>query len=718
MAPLLALAWLGLALAAPARAQDYVKWNQPPDPAQPDNVYYGWNEESTYWDLGPTVADDWVCQTNDPVVGIRWWGSFLGWQWGEPPELPSHFHILFWTDVPAEPGDPNSFSHPGDMIWEYVCADFTWSFAGWDFDPRDPFAPPEACFYFECDIPRDHWFYQPAGTNTYWVSIAAVYEDECLCNGDFNGDGVINLIDAAILANCYGQPPTGTCEPCDLDCDGDIDDEDVEIFECQAEAGWPDPACCPEGTVVVHPFGVKTRPRPNESPAPDDGVRIFDPTAPVVGDAYVSGAPICWPTPDNSWDLAFQLTATHEEEPGLVPKWTQEPGCYDGFDAESNLWWPGEGPGIPKWAQPPNVNWPGIHSDQTIQLADDWRCEGGLVTDLHWFGNYENELVGVGLAGFNLWIYADAGGMPAGPPALPLWSTWMPFAAANETDTGLVNNEGNRIYRYDYFLDNPFDQVQGNIYWLVIQAIPNAGEPAPAWRWQEAGRSWPTILNPAMFLPAGAGWIPICWADDTCTDFAFVVTSDVAGQEVNKVVADDFVSDGRDIPALNWFGSYFDERYMPDSTDPVHVIDGWLIGIHWADINEVPQFPPELLFDGHPTVLAVYFAPASAVQIWGVDCTDCNGHPLYHYWVNLARCCLVCTHPDPRNNYPPPGLPGVFQEVAEYRYWLSIQAVTGIEWVPDACDPVLTGHLPPLEPGSTGAFWGWHTGFEPPWPGL
>jgi hypothetical protein len=697
----------------------YIKWSQPPEPYVPDDAFNGWDEHSVYSDNSPQiVGDDWVCRNEDPISDVHWWGSFIGWGHQDPPVLPDSFHIGIWEDIPADPDDPNSFSHPGDMIWENVCNEYNWQFVGWDFDPRDPFAAPEACYYFECDIPPDNWFYQPGGTNIYWVTIAAIYDDECLCNGDLDDNGVIDAADFAILMSCYGLPPTGTCVRSDLDCDGDIDDDDVDIFNCQAAAGWPDPNCCPDGTVIMYPFGVKTRPRSDASQAPDDAVRVFDPTTPIPGDAYVDGEPLWWPTPQDSWDIAFRLTATHEQEPGLVPKWAQEAACFDGFDAESNLWWAGDPP-FPKWDQPPDVNWPGIHSDNTILLADDWRCQGGVVTDLHWYGNYENEVVGVGLAGFNLWIYADAPGMPAGPPAPALWSAWVPFTTANETDTGLLNSEGCRIFRYDHFLSDPFDQVQGNIYWLVVQAVPNAGDPVPIWRWQEAGRNLPPILNPAMIMTAGAGWLPICWTDQTCTDFAFVVTSDSLVQDVNKVVADDFISDGRDILALGWFGSYFDDRYMPDSGDLVHVIDGWLIGIHWADINAAPNHPPELILDGHPTVLAVYFAPASAVEILGLYCTDCNGHPLFHYRVDLDQCCLVCTHPDPRNTYPTPGLPGVFQELTEYRYWLSVQAVTGIEWTPDACDPVLTGHLPPLEPGSTGAFWGWHTGYEPPdWAGL
>ena len=707
---------LAFELSTTGQGETYVKWSQPPEPYVPDDAYNGWNEFSVYG-RGQIAADDWVCVNADPISDVHWWGSFLGWGHREPPTLPVAFRIGIWTDVPA--GEDQDFSHPGVMLWEYFCNDYRVDFAGWDFDPRSwditsrgLFAPPETCYYFSCDLPQSVWFYQDPGEHIYWVSIAVIYDDQpCECNGDLDGDGAFTLADLAMLANCYGDPYPAGCEQADLDCDGDVDDADAAILQCQMEAGWPDPACCPASGLIEHPFGMKTRPRANESPAPDDAVVIWDPTAPVPGSAYGVGAPLWWPTPAESWDLAFRLTAAHVEESGMETKWVQPLECEEGFDAESNLWWPGENPWYPKWIQPPDVTQPGMHCDDQTMLADDWRCEGGLVTDLHWFGNYEN--YGIGLAGFDLAIYADTGGMPAGPPAPPLWSAYVTITETGEIDTGLVNSDGDRIYRYVYFLPEPFVQELGQIYWLTIRARPNAGGPLALWRWQEAGRNWPPILNPAMYYSAAAGWVPICWPDETCTDFAFIISSNEPVQEVNKVVADDFYSDGRDILDLRWWGSYFDERYLPDFNDEIHVLDGWLIGIHWADVNAVPQFPPDILLDPHPTVLAVYFAPAWAVSIVGLDCVDCNGHALYEYYVDLDNCCLVCTQPDPRNNYPPPGLPGVFQEVRNNRYWLSIQAVTGIEWLPDACAPTFTGHLPPLSAGGSGAFWGWHTGVEP-----
>ena len=697
--------------------QSRIKWYQPPEPYVPDDAYNGWNELSIYG-FEQIAGDDWVCQNEDPITDVHWWGSFIGWGHREPPaDAPTRYHIGIWTDVPADVDD--WFSHPGTMLWQYECQDFDWQFAGWDFDPRDPLAAPEACFYFTCDIPREAWFYQEPGDHIYWVTISAIYDQlPCACNGDLNEDGVVNAVDLNLLLACFGTPTPPGCEAADLDCDGDVDSDDVTIFQCQFTAGWPDPDCCPNSYAIENPFGLKTRPRSNDSAAPDDAVAVLRPTDPVDGSVYELGRPLFWPTELESWDICFQLTATHEEPSELKPKWTQPPACFEGFDAESNLWMPGEQPWYPKWTQLVDLQWPGMHCDDTMWLGDDWQCGGGMVTDIHWFGNYENNIVGVGLRGFTLSIYADAGGMPAGPPAPPLWTMFATLSELNEMMTGDVNSEGCFIYRYEYYLPIPFPQEQGQIYWLVIAALPNSGNPAPQWRWQEAGRRMPPILNPAVYLSATGGWTPLCWADDTCSDFAFIITSNEPGQEVNKVEADDFYSDGHDILDVRWWGSYFDERYAPHvPADPLHQIDGWLISFHYADVNANPQFPPDILFDPPPTALALYFAPYDAVEIYGLWCTDCLGHPLFEYHVDLDRCCLLCSHPDPRNNYPPPGLPGVFQEIRGFRYWLDVVAVTGVTWTPDACQPLYTDHIPPFDTGGTGAFWGWHMGFEPAAPG-
>jgi len=64
-----------------------------------------------------------------------------------------------------------------------------------------------------------------------------------------------------------------------------------------------------------YPWGWKTRPRDTNSLAPDDAVRIFNPTAPLPGMFCWSAEPIYWPYWTNSWDMAFYLTTrTHEEQ--------------------------------------------------------------------------------------------------------------------------------------------------------------------------------------------------------------------------------------------------------------------------------------------------------------------------------------------------------------------------------------------------------------------
>jgi hypothetical protein len=227
------------------------KWSQPPVPYDLPNAFLGWDQLSVYG--VQLAADDWLCRTEAPVSDVHWWGSFLGWYhpW-EPPMLPTAFHIGIWTDVPADPANPDSFSHPGVLLWENWCPSYEMTFVGWDFDPRevDGIAiPPEATFEFTQILPREAWFWQEPGENIYWLSIAASYA------------GV--------------DPP--------------------------------------------HPFGWKTRPHRPDVPPPDDAVIIFVPPAPVPGDMFQQGMPLWYPTPEDSWDLAFRLTTA---------------GCRGDFDCD------------------------------------------------------------------------------------------------------------------------------------------------------------------------------------------------------------------------------------------------------------------------------------------------------------------------------------------------------------------------------------------------
>jgi len=432
------------------------------------------------------------------------------------------------------------------------------------------------------------------------------------------------------------------------------------------------------------------------------------------------------PLPNGTVDFECQCVPPPPPE----AKWSQLPHPEgEGFDAASDLWWPQ----IFKVIQPPDPNWSGLHSHDWAdasgeyywtRIADDWLCEGGVVTDLHWWGNYENNDRRSGIDHFHLSIHICAS-WPPGPWCVPgeppMWETDVPMTMITETDTGLVNNMGETIYLYKFDLPDPFPQLTGTYYWLDVQAVAVDPLAAPIWRWQEARRD---VAPPLQHAPAASRtestiWQSVIWpaippeTPERYSDMAFAVTSVVEpAQQVNKVVADDFKSDGRRIEGLRWWGSYFDERYAPGPTiDPTHVLDGWLISFHYDEPDRV--CPPDVSATITPNVLGVYFAPPEAVTIVSLGVSDCFGHGIYEYVVNLRQCCLICSAPDPRiPNGTYPAQPEAFFETHGFIYWLDIQAVTGAKWVPTAVEPGcelrLTGHLP-SDLTSDGHFWGWHT---------
>jgi len=171
------------------KPKDPVKWSQPPVQCGP-RIFLGWDERSLQC-KPPLLADDWLCIDKRPVTDIHWWGSFLKWAKPDKPlQIPVAFHIAIWTDVPKDPNDYKSFSHPGRLIWEHTCTAYQMQFVGYDKDPRknlgttDPTgavlqpAVLDSCFQFYCKLPQSEWFYQepgPCGRNIYWLSITAIY---------------------------------------------------------------------------------------------------------------------------------------------------------------------------------------------------------------------------------------------------------------------------------------------------------------------------------------------------------------------------------------------------------------------------------------------------------------------------------------------------------------------------------------------------------------
>ncbi len=288
----------------------YVKWSQRPVPVDPNAeppIFIAWNELSDY-NNGPIMADDWLCRDDRPVTDIHWWGSFIGWtQPYPPPILPSAFHIGIWTDTPDDPCNPGDFSHPAHLVWENFCDNWVWNFAGYDHDPRrnpdpcNPLCKKEADFQFNQLLSQCEWFYQEPNDPCnpyddpneaiYWLSIAAVYEP-----------------------NDYNDPN-------------------------------------------FYPWGWKTR----EHFFQDDAVRILStynsgtglpwpPTPPTVCSWWVAGNPVFFPTPEDTWDLSFELTTNepaYRDDP--IPGDLDLDGTVDFVDVAilANYWLVSFVPSVP-----------------------------------------------------------------------------------------------------------------------------------------------------------------------------------------------------------------------------------------------------------------------------------------------------------------------------------------------------------------------------------
>ena len=170
---------MGIAMAAAADQVNLpLKWSQPPVETSPSTIpptFWGWDEPSM--EPFPMVADDWKCQDFMPVVGIHWWGSYPYSTSTVPPLSPDAFIIRFWTNVPVKPGDPNSFSHPGELLHEIRCDVYREEFVGYDYDPWMG-AITDATFQYTQIFPEKEWFWQDpisVEPGIYWVSISALY---------------------------------------------------------------------------------------------------------------------------------------------------------------------------------------------------------------------------------------------------------------------------------------------------------------------------------------------------------------------------------------------------------------------------------------------------------------------------------------------------------------------------------------------------------------
>ncbi|MCF8365111.1 MAG: hypothetical protein K9H16_04990, partial [Bacteroidales bacterium] len=162
-----------------------------------------------------------------------------------------------------------------------------------------------------------------------------------------------------------------------------------------------------------------------------------------------------------------------------------------------------------KWNQNPDTEFYGYHAHQQegpdLWIADDWQCEGGLVTDLHWWGYYEMPVSGP-CSGFRISIYDNDGSGPYNKPGAQILTWNAPFGTnpgeVGEYFTGRQAISGDDLYYYYFVLPEPFAQTEGNFYWLELMALSENQQNNVVWEWQTNGE--PIVLSqPIQFDESG-----------------------------------------------------------------------------------------------------------------------------------------------------------------------------------------------------------------------
>ncbi len=588
------------------------------------------------------------------------------------------------------------------------------------------------------------WDFELDGNGGLCPNFAPYDNDECFQDGD---SGLIFPEPYTLVGGMEVPCPNSNGTPLGLICQNATWGADIDIWvenfmpvdawvnvlvDWDRDGKWAGGSVCPDSTTApewvlvnwplpvgfVGPLSITAPPGFLIGPNPGHVWTRFSITEQPIAAVDWDGSGIF-----EDGETEDYLLLVDRGAPELEPKWNQPPHPRDrGFDAPSDYWWNEQNEGL-KWEQLPLQGGVNYHAHDSASgtgysrliNANDWRCSGGRVTDFHWWGAIEAP--GSGLSGFHVSIHKDGAVAPCSPQDPPEYQADIPMSQITVTATGLTDYLGRPIYRYDFDLPPAdwYNQEAGQLYWFDLCALSNDPFNPCMWLWQttvpmlECPSMWRTVDTPPSIPPD-------YWHSFDNADFAFRVTSqDVVVAEVNKVVADDFISDGRPIENIYWAGSYLDPQYAPEF-DPIepYVLDGWFISFHHADPVLNSGCPPALdLGDPHPTVLGIYFAPAWAVTWVNLGYLDCNGHAVYDYRVDLSQCCLICSHVDPRADAVQsiPAQPEAFYETSGFGYWLDIQAVVGVTWDPPNCthaDRILTGHEP--SPNlADGHFWGWHT---------
>lgn len=306
-------------------------------------------------------------------------------------------------------------------------------------------------------------------------------------------------------------------------------------------------------------------------------------------------------------------------------------------------------------------------------------------------------------------------------------------------------------YQYDLELQTPWLEKEGHIYWLAIQAIYEL-PPVHPWGW----KTTPVLHNgnDAAVIGPATNWMamtypPPGWTAITnhpyrgqSVNLAFEMRTDVCPRRCKKweqppdmilgtdmpswrhatlpvggfpLRADDFISDGRRITDVHWWGSYPGwMKHVPGEADVnpvpppvgVHRPLGFDLSFHHHDPapGGLPGPLIEHVFVPMDKCHEVYYGPVDQSAWW----LETHFEHEYQYYVDLL---------DPEVYGAP------WYEQAGTHYWINIQAVFDDAFVPGEeshggwgwkTTPAL--HLDPSAVSHDGGMVWTHDGLPPPHP--
>lgn len=608
------------------------------------------------------LADDFQCTESGPITNVHIWGSWFN----DKEDTNVVFTLSIHADLPATGG--RTFSRPGQTLWtnvflpgsytvrhykdrQYPEPNFSFT-EGW-MDPPANYIPPQPpqpypdtiCFQYNFPIPPESAFIQTQGT-IYWLDVQAQTS-----NGKF------------------GWKTTSLAYR------------------------WNDAATWTTGT-EPNPQGVWT----NLSYPPD---HQFYPT--------------------QALDLAFVidggggLPPPTQEPP--EPKWLRPLDLVNGMD-------------VPSYESP--------QAGLSIRIADDFISDGRPIVGILWWGSYLGYASGVTNPplppqvtrpnGFYVRWYKD---IPAGTvtnysmPGELLRQEYYTLGYYGESNAPVVETYYTNIWqswasKYEHeflysliFTNGDWLEKEGHVYWLGIDAVYLGPPPlSNEWGWATTPPQHNWNDDAVRSNTSSTLWRDLVYTNlaanhpysNTSVNMAFALLTDVNHRRAKKWVqppdmilgvnmssstngyeqpwirADDFVSDGRRITDIHWWGSY--PAYLTNVPGPVPPpLPG--MGIAGFNLTWYTDIPTNI----HPQ----YSMPGMPLANLHVAASNC--HEVYYGTVKQ-------TWPPGATNYEHEfqyyvdllGLGKPWHETNGVVYWLSVQAV-----------------MQGQGPGGTLQEWGWKT---------